>query len=290
MERLYRIANHLFSIQGDLDPDSLLSIPGLSVFEVPSMSAQQGDVLWNVRFCSTFAKTDSVLIHRNQVPRQDSISLLYRYSSGYYFEITDCLGLSLLLFKYEGGHLIEACGNPRSDILRFGLWTAFNLIGLRNNCLLIHSSVVVHNDEAVLCLGESGTGKSTHTRLWLKNIENSFLLNDDSPIVSVEERNVLVYGSPWSGKTHCYHNAGYPVKAFVRLSQAPHNNIRKLSPLEAFVALQPSCPPAFVHDDYYADRLFGIISSLIQNTSIYHLECLPNDEAAMLCHEALYKD
>ena len=43
-------------------------------------------------------------------------------------------------------------------------------------------------------LGESGTGKSTHTRLWRENIAGSKLLNDDSPIVRYEEGGVWVYG------------------------------------------------------------------------------------------------
>ncbi len=55
--------------------------------------------------------------------------------------------------------------------------------------------------EAVMFLGESGTGKSTHSRMWLENIEGSTLLNDDAPAVRISADGTTAYGTPWSGKT-----------------------------------------------------------------------------------------
>ena len=57
----------------------------------------------------------------------------------------------------------------------------------RKDTLAIHSSCIVYRDKAVLFLGESGTGKSTHTRLWRENIPEAVLLNDDSPMIRVED-------------------------------------------------------------------------------------------------------
>ena len=69
--------------------------------------------------------------------------------------------------------------------------------------LLIHASVIMNDDEGFVFLGRSGTGKSTHSRLWLENIEGSQLLNDDNPVVRKIDGQVRVFGSPWSGKTPC---------------------------------------------------------------------------------------
>ena len=91
---------------------------------------------------------------------------------------------------------------------------------------LFHSSTVSFGDKAYMFLGVSGTGKSTHSSLWLKYIEGTELLNDDNPVVRVSDNgNATVYGSPWSGKTPCYRRVSYPLDGIVLLSQAPYNKI-----------------------------------------------------------------
>lgn len=203
-------------------------------------------------------------------------------------------------YTYSGGGTLRLdprtpdcaeCSPMQSpDKLRFALWLAYGMMGVRHGRLPIHSSTVVHRDRAVLCLGESGTGKSTHTRLWLENIPHCYLLNDDSPILSVEDGAVSVYGSPWSGKTPCYRQEQYPVAALLRLSQCPENTIRRLPTVEAFTALQPSLPPAMAHDGRTLDLLVGFASRVISVTPIYHLGCRPDVEASHLSHNTIYGD
>lgn len=168
------------------------------------------------------------------------------------------------------------------SLLRFGLWMMFGVVLSKNSAIAIHSSVIVSRERGVLFLGESGTGKSTHTRLWRENIEDATLLNDDSPIVRIVDGKALVFGSPWSGKTPCYKNLSYPIAGFCRLSQAPHNLIRRLHPLAAIGALLPSCPPAFAHDDYLQDGICNTLGALLKQVGAYHLECLPDKAAAEL--------
>ena len=140
----------------------------------------------------------------------------------------------------------------------------------------------------MLCLAESGTGKSTHTRLWLENIPGTYLLNDDSPIVAVEEGVVVVYGSPWSGKTPCYRQECVPVAALLRLEQKPENNIRQLGTVEAFTALQPSCPPCLMKDDPLQDALVDFVGRVIERVPAYRLGCRPDAEAARLSHDTIF--
>lgn len=168
------------------------------------------------------------------------------------------------------------------SLLRFGLWMMFGVVLSENSAIAIHSSVIVSRERGLLFLGESGTGKSTHTRLWRENIEGATLLNDDSPIVRIVDGKALVFGSPWSGKTPCYKNLSYPIAGFCRLSQAPHNLIRRLHPLAAIGALLPSCPPAFAHDDYLQDGICNTLGALLKQVGAYHLECLPDKAAAEL--------
>lgn len=172
--------------------------------------------------------------------------------------------------------------HPDPSLLRFGLWMMFGLAINGLYAAAIHSSVIVKDNGAVMFLGESGTGKSTHTRLWRENIEGAHLLNDDSPIVRIIDGVPMVFGSTWSGKTPCYIDKGYPIKGIVRLSQAPYNKIRRLSILEAIGAIYPSCPPSFAYDEKLQDNVCEMLSQLLTSVPVWHLECLPDADAAKL--------
>lgn len=137
-------------------------------------------------------------------------------------------------------------------------------------------------DEArgYLFLGHSGTGKSTHARQWLAAFDDAWLLNDDNPILRVmEDGEVRVYGSPWSGKTPCYKNAYARVGGIVKLSQAPHNKIRTISLPEAY-AYMLSSASGLKMDRHMADCMYESIKHVITHVKCYHMECLPNVEAA----------
>ena len=120
----------------------------------------------------------------------------------------------------------------------------------------------------MLFLGESGTGKSTHTRLWRENIAGAVLLNDDSPFIGFVDGRGTAFGAPWSGKTPCYKQEHYPIAAIVRLSQAPHNAIRPLRSVHAIGALP--------------------VSKIISQVPVYHLECLPDAAAARLSYDTVF--
>ena len=147
---------------------------------------------------------------------------------------------------------------------------------------LFHSSVVSHQGKAYMFLGKSGTGKSTHSQLWLKHIEGTELVNDDNPVVRIIDGEARVYGSPWSGKTPCYRNVDYPIGGIVKLKQAPHNEIRRMKPVEAYVALAMSIS-GMRWKKQMGDGLHQTENQLTATVPVWHLSCLPDQEAAELC-------
>ena len=153
----------------------------------------------------------------------------------------------------------------------------------RKKTALFHSSVVEHQGRAYMFLGKSGTGKSTHSQLWIKYIPETQLVNDDNPVVRVfDDGTATVYGSPWSGKTPCYRNVSYPIGGIVKLEQAPLNRIRRLSGVEAYAEVVPSISGKR-WDKALADGLHETENALIKNVPMWHLDCLPDEEAARLC-------
>ena len=216
---------------------------------------------------------------------------LYRFDGGYLFEMVKTSERHLFI-KHDNSTIVESNYGLYDavdvSLLRFGLWIMFGLCTVPLGAIAIHSSVLVKDDRAVLCLGESGTGKSTHTRLWRENIDGTTLLNDDSPIIRLVDGVPTAFGSPWSGKTPCYRNLSYPIAGFIRLSQAPHNKIFRLPVLQAIGALLPSCPPAFAHDEQLQDALCDTLSDMIASVPVFHLECLPNGAAAELSYNTIF--
>jgi hypothetical protein len=114
----------------------------------------------------------------------------------------------------------------------------------------------------------------------LAAFEDAWLLDDDNPILRVMPNGeVRVYGSPWSGKTACYHNDYATVGGIVKLSQAPHNKIQTISLPEAY-AYMLSSASGLKMDPYMADYMYESIKHVITHVKCYHMECLPNTEAA----------
>ena len=146
---------------------------------------------------------------------------------------------------------------------------------------LFHSSVVSYQGKAYMFLGQSGTGKSTHSSLWLKYIEGTELVNDDNPVVRIIDGVARVYGSPWSGKTPCYRNVVYPVGGIVKLDQAPYNEIKRLKGVRAYAAVVPSISGKR-WDKRLAEGLHETENLLAQYVPVWHLDCLPDEAAARL--------
>ena len=152
--------------------------------------------------------------------------------------------------------------------------------------LEMHAAVVVKQDEnefGYLFLGHSGTGKSTHARQWLQAFSDAWLLNDDNPILRImDDGEIRVYGSPWSGKTPCYKNAYAPVGGIVKLSQAPCNVMQPLSLPQAYAYIYSSASGLKMIQKM-ADHLYESIKYIITNIKCYHLDCLPHKDAAITC-------
>ena len=182
---------------------------------------------------------------------------------------------------YRVGQLILT-GRQRKLAIDNALMILFALSTASQSTVLFHAAVVSLHGHGYMFLGKSGTGKSTHAGLWVRHIEGVRLLNDDNPVVRLIDGQAVVYGSPWSGKTPCYRNEQYPLGGIVQLSQAPYNKIEPLKGLAAYAALTSSIS-GMRWDRRIADGLHATEDALASSIPVWHLECLPDDEAARLC-------
>src|SRR5690606_9968288 len=177
----------------------------------------------------------------------------------------------------------------RGDLLAWLLMVVFGQVGLHHRLILIHASVVaVGKTEGVAFLGNSGTGKSTHSRLWLQHIPNTELLNDDNPAVRIEEDgHVRIYGTPWSGKTPCYKDESMLLKGFVRLQQAPFNRFTPKKGMESLIAVLPSCTALRWNKDLF-NAMTDTLTLLVEKVPVGQMECLPDAAAAQLSYKSVF--
>ena len=235
----------------------------------------------------------SIPLATSYLAEADADGTLYKTSTGYTYSIHPRDNKDeVTIFDIDcTTNTISTNSHPTNiidrSILRFGIWVMFGVVLAQNRGVAIHSSAIVADGRCAIFLGESGTGKSTHTRLWRENIEGARLLNDDSPIVRIVGNEIRVYGSPWSGKTPCYKSEVYPLSGLCRIVQAPYNRITRLSTISAIGALLPSCPPMFAHDTQLQDMICSIVGEILCHTPAYRLECLPNGDAAKLSYKTI---
>ena len=154
------------------------------------------------------------------------------------------------------------------------------------NGMMIHSSAVVVDDEAYLFSAPSGTGKSTHTSLWLKKFGGrAYILNDDKPAVRIVGKHVFAYGTPWSGKEDFSENKKARVKAICFIQRDTANWIKPMSSSDAVVNLYHSSIRKVDRD--IAFKIMDIINMIIERVPIYKLGCTPTEEAADLSYEMM---
>ena len=217
---------------------------------------------------------------------------LYRCGEGYLADFSPQAGVPVcgrLVMSGDFRHGRLRAGGRLSDqafAVNNALMLLFAFASAPFRALEMHASVVTRGGRGFLFLGKSGTGKSTHSRLWLKHISGTELLNDDNPVLRIVDGETRVYGSPWSGKTPCYKAQDVPVGAIVRLSQAPANRIARLGTVAAYASVMASCS-GFRPIRALADAQHETLASVAQLVPCYHLECLPDEAAARLCQETV---
>ncbi len=282
MEQDYLIAGHRIRVEGDRLVAAIGALTGFTPFKVEA----DGEPL--CRFVESNADTPFLkkMLYTNEI--DGIVSHFGQYRNGFLFVMLPPEGGTLELWLSEDKQVVNFKGNNNLRLLRFACWIAYGVATAPFKTVAIHASTIVCQSKAILFLGESGTGKSTHTRLWRENIQGAVLLNDDSPILRIIDGESWIYGSPWSGKTPCYKNESYPLAACVRLSQAPYNQIKRLSVAQGYGALHPSCPPDFAYSDELYDYISDTLSSLLSVVPVYHLACLPDADAAHLSHDTIF--
>ena len=277
----YIVAEHLFCVEAD---NGILA--QLSNYE-PFRTEQNSDVLFGL----TVTDGEPIQYIEELCQDEEGQDIVCGHTEQ---------GDSVFEFRWDGktaGWLICTAGYRQGTLYLSGFQTKaaidnalMILFAMASACLgtvLFHAAAVRFAGKGYMFLGKSGTGKSTHASLWQKHIEGVELMNDDNPAVRINpDGNAVVYGTPWSGKTPCYRNVSAPLGSIVLLSQAPFNRITRLSGIGAYAAVVASISGKR-WDSVIADGLHKTENTLAEIIPMWHLDCLPDADAARLCKDTI---
>lgn len=153
----------------------------------------------------------------------------------------------------------------------------------------LHASAVAMDNKAVLFSAACGTGKSTHAGLWREYFGNkAVIINDDRPALRLMGDKMVVYGTPWSGKTNLNANIKVPLQAVVFLEQAKENHMERLTNQEAIKLLvRHSIRPS--HDSGKMNTLLTLLDALLQKAPVYKMGCNISIDAVKLAYDTIYE-
>lgn len=155
---------------------------------------------------------------------------------------------------------------------------------LNRGILTFHGVLVEYAESGIAICAPSGTGKTTHARLW-RNCKNALILNGDRTVVSKSKDGWLSWGTPWSGTSGEQINRSAPLKALVVLEQGSENRAERVSPQVAVRRLLPHLMyPAW--DEALTMKAFDLMDDLLRSIPVYCLACRPDADAVeVLCRE-----
>lgn len=244
--------------------------------------------------CSSFNDPDATIIieEKDVITREKNYQLISAHSyRGYAVSDTEYViidkldspeNLSAVLYISKDctkvrGYVknIENLGGASNEIRAFNMiGEAFKYIALNNNGFVFHASTIAYNEKGVLFSADSGTGKSTHTGLWMKYYpKETEMINDDSPLIQLIDGKPYVFGTPWSGKTDINNNICVPLYAIVFLKRALTNSITEIEFCDAFKLFMAQAfivpyAPVFLSFTTTADKVLKQIKMTILNCNI----------------------
>lgn len=160
---------------------------------------------------------------------------------------------------------------------------------LKRDILLYHGSCIAVDGVAYLFTAKSGTGKSTHVKLWQEHFgQRAVVVNDDKPLLAVTPEGVIAYGTPWDGKHRRSSNIACPLKAVCILERSKTNVIKEISAKEGYTTLlqqtyRPSDPIALALTLQVLDRL-------LSQVEIFRLGCNMEPEAAVISYRGMNRE
>lgn len=157
----------------------------------------------------------------------------------------------------------------------------------RYDAFFFHCSSISVDGQAVMFTARSGTGKSTHRNLWMKNFGDRVkIINDDKPVIRKVDGVFYVYGTPWRGKEGLGENVRCKARALCFLSRSETNSIGEIDTVSVVTrALNQTVRPS---EPKLMSNLLELLDGFITQVSCYDLRVNMDDDAAITAYNGIF--
>ena len=175
---------------------------------------------------------------------------------------------------------------PKSVGESLALYRKFLEYAINRNTIILHCSALAAFNEAYLFTAPSGTGKSTHAKLWREVFNDGVvMINDDKPVIRLVDGEFYVYGTPWNGKHRIDSNVRAKIKGICHLKRGKENSIKEISPREmVMVLINQTLRP---ETEKQAEKFLEMLDKLLLSVKSYELCCNMEREAAIVAYEGM---
>ena len=176
--------------------------------------------------------------------------------------------------------------SPDDYIEELAVYRKISEIMPEYDTFLFHGSCVAVDGQGYLFTAKSGTGKSTHTKLWRRYLgDRAVMVNDDKPLIRADENGVTIFGTPYNGKHRLGENIAVPLKAVCILTRSAENSIHQVTAEQVYtLLLQQAYRPA---DSAAMAKTLTLIDRMISHVKLYVLGCNMDIEAAKVSYEGM---
>ena len=175
-------------------------------------------------------------------------------------------------------HMDFEVDDPDGRRLFNSLGNAVEMGIIMHNRFVFHSSSISYKGKGLCFSAASGTGKSTHTGLWLDTFpEDTLLVNDDKPIIWFDKQNTWLCGTPWAGTTGLNTNVNVPLKAIVIIERGEVNELYTPTDIKAVHRIIKEAPKPVIPK--LMEVFMSRINQFVLSAPIRCLKCTISPEA-----------
>ena len=157
---------------------------------------------------------------------------------------------------------------------------------LNYNGFIMHASVIEMDGKAFAFAARSGTGKSTHSRLWLDVFGDRVrIINGDKPLLRFIDNKLYVYGTPWCGKERYNINTRAVLDSVCFIERAKTNSIEKLDKNSAIKKIFDQL--LLPETQTQAEKFLEMLDILISNVNFFTLRCNMDKDAAVVAYNGM---
>ena len=153
---------------------------------------------------------------------------------------------------------------------------------------VLHASVIEKDGKAFAFSAKSGTGKTTHSRMWLEAFPDARIINGDKPLVRFADGDFYAYGTPWCGKENYNINAKAKIHAICFIERAEENSISVISKEEAVKRIFSQLLVPETAE--YVNKMLDIVEKFIESVPAYVLKCNISEDAAIVAYNGMTKE